>query len=195
MGMFMLKLIKLDSDYIYKLNHNSFCTHSFFRLSVKHDYYGDHDALSIKHSVTTLQIQSNRGSDSYMPLLEVTDWNEGANRGVFYVLYDDSCGYITAYNHSQFMYIDDLLNYEEVSSDVLNIDKGTLLATRLKGARLQQKKSLYRLYNLTDITPAKLSELEGGITSYTKDDIICICDKLNLDSEAILKEYDGGYIV
>lgn len=130
-----------------------------------------------------------------MPLLEVTDWNEGACRGIFYVLYDDSYGYVTAYNHSQFMYIDDILNYEEVSSDVLNIDKGTLLAIKLKGARLEQKKSLYRLYNLTEITPAKLSELEGGITSYTKEDIICICDKLNLDSEAILKEYEGGYII
>ena len=191
----MLKLIKLDSDYVYKLNRNSFCTYNFFRLSVKHDYYGDHNTLSIRHSVTTLQIQSNRGSDSYMPLLEVTDWNEGANRGVFYVLYDDSYGYITAYNHSQFMYIDDILDYEEVSSDVLNIDKGTLLANKLKDARLEQKKSLYKLYNLTDITPAKLSELEGGITSYTKEDITCICDKLNLDSDAILKEYDGGYIV
>lgn len=191
----MLKLIKLDSDYVYKLNRNSFCTHSFFRLSVKHDYYGDHDTLSIRHSVTTLQIQSNRGSDSYMPLLEVTDWNEGAHRGIFYVLYDDSCGYITAYNHSQFMYIDDMLNYEEISSDVLSIDKGTLLAHKLKNARIQQEKSLHRLYNLTGITPAKISELEGGITSYTKDDIILICDKLNLDSEAMLKDYDGGYIV
>ena len=130
-----------------------------------------------------------------MPLLEVTDWNEGANRGVFYVLYDDSYGYITAYNHSQFMYIDDILDYEVVSSDVLSIDKGTLLANKLKDARLQQKKSLYKLYNLTDITPARLSELEGGITSYTKEDITCICNKLNLDSEAMLKEYDGGYIV
>ena len=191
----MLKLIKLDSDYIYKLNRNSFCTYNFFRLSVKHDYYGDHDTLSIRHSVTTLQIQSNRGSDSYMPLLEVTDWNEGANRGVFYILYDDSYGYITAYNHSQFMYIDDTLTYEEISSDVLSIDKGTLLAHKLKGARLEQKKSLYKLYNLTDITPARLSELEGGITSYTKEDITCICDKLNLDSEVILREYEGGYIV
>lgn len=56
----MLKLIKLDSDYIHKLNCNSFCTHSFFRLSVKHDYYGDPNTLSIRHSVTTLQIQSNK---------------------------------------------------------------------------------------------------------------------------------------
>lgn len=191
----MLKLIKLDSDFVYKLNRNSFCTYNFFRLSVKHDYYVDHNTLSIRHSVTTLQIQSNRGSESYMPLLEVTDWNEGAPRGIFYVLYDDSYGYITAYNHSQFMYIDDTLTYEEISSGVLNIDKGTLLANKLKDARIQQKKSLHRLYNLTGITPAKLSELEGGITSYTKEDIICICDKLNLGSGAILREYDGGYVV
>lgn len=195
MVILMLKLIKLDSDYIHKLNRNSFCTYSFFRLNVKRDYYGDYDDLSIRHSVTTLQIQSNRGSDSYMPLLEVTDWNEGAHRGIFYILYDDSCGYITACNYSQFMYIKDILNYEEISNDVLSIDKGTLLANRLKDARLQQKRSLYRLSNLTKITPAKLSELEGGIIRYTKNNIICICDSLNLDSEAILKEYDGGYIV
>ena len=47
MELFTLYLIILDSGYIHKLNRNSFCTYNFFRLSVKHDYYGDPNTLSI----------------------------------------------------------------------------------------------------------------------------------------------------